>query len=65
MSFPPTNKIKQPLEESFGANAKVLETSWSQLDWRKWLKFWAVGLALACITLFCIIFSIKLALFIL
>lgn len=66
MKFGNTNKIPQaPLIEQFGDTAKAFETKIIDFKWKVWLKAWSIGLAVFCITLFSVVFSVNLALWLL
>lgn len=61
MEFPQTNKQKK-FKEKFGENAKLLEDRLKDLNLRIWLKSWGIGLAILCVTIFSVLFTIEIAL---
>lgn len=65
MKLPETNKIHQePLDEAFGANAALLEKKLSEVKWRNLVRLYLCAVLLLMVTLFGVVFSVKLALFI-
>lgn len=62
MDLPPTNKIHQEFEEKFGQNAQFLEDLLKQINWKLFIKAFFIILGMVLLTLFTIVFVVKLAL---
>ncbi len=64
MDFPQGNKQKPPVvldQPSFGATAKVMEEHLSRVNWRTFLKAYAIGFGVVVASLFIAIVVIRAA----
>lgn len=61
MNFPPTNKINQVVDKPFGENAELLENAVKKVNWKYFLKVYAVGFFVLLATVFLLIVTVRLA----